>query len=108
MKIHDVFHTNLLRPATKPETALPGQRNEPPPPVEVDGEQEWIIERIEDSRYNRRRRQYEYLVKWTGYDELTWEPYEFIKDTVTLIEYYARYSTRPRPDNYDDESKTRT
>ena len=99
MKIYDVFHTNLLRPATGPEAALPGQRNEPPPPVEADGEQEWFIDRIEDSRYNRRRRQYEFLVKWTGYDELTWEPHEFVKETAALTEYYARYPTRPRPED---------
>ena len=99
MKIHDVFHTNLLRPAPGPDAALPGQRNEPPPPVEADGEQEWFIDRIEDSRYNRRRRQYEFLVKWTGYDELTWEPHEFVKETAALTEYYARYPTRPRPED---------
>ena len=99
MKIHDVFHTNLLRPAAGPDTALPGQRNEPPPAVEVDGEQEWFINRIEDSRYNRRRRQYEFLVKWTGYDELTWEPYEFVKETAALTDYYTRYPTRPRPED---------
>ena len=99
MKIHDVFHTNLLRPAPEPEVALPGQRNKPPPVVEVDGEQEWFIDRIEDSRYNRRRRQYEFLVKWTGYDELTWEPHEFVKETAALTDYYTRYPDRPRPDN---------
>jgi transposase InsO family protein len=102
MKIHNVFHTNLLRPAAEPETALPGQLNDPPPAVEVDGEQEWFIERIEDSRHNRRRRQYEYLVKWVGYDELTWEPYEFVKEAAALTEYYSRYPTRPRPDDYEE------
>jgi len=52
MKIHDIFYTNLLRPAPRPDAALRGQQNEPPPAVEIDGEQEWFIERIEDSQYN--------------------------------------------------------
>ena len=51
MRIHPVFHVSLLRPAaTNP---LPGQRHPPPPPVEVDGLEEWHVEDIWDSRWDR-------------------------------------------------------
>jgi Chromo (CHRromatin Organisation MOdifier) domain len=104
MKNYNVFHTSLLRPAPNPDLALPGQRNNPPPPVEVEGEQEYIIDRIEDSHYDRRTKRHEYLVKWTGYDESTWEPYEFVRQATALTDFYNRYPNRSRPDNYDKET----
>ena len=39
MKIHPVFHVSLLKPAA--QDLLPGQHIEPPPPVIVDGEEDW-------------------------------------------------------------------
>jgi hypothetical protein len=47
MKIHPVFHSNLLR--LDPNDALPSQHIPPPPPIIVDGEEEWEVERILDS-----------------------------------------------------------
>src|ERR1700731_3431041 len=43
----------------------------PPPPVIVDGEEEYEVEWIEDSQVYRR--QLQYLVKWKGYNENSWE-----------------------------------
>ena len=48
MKIHNVFHPNLLRKAfTDPLTS---QVNEPAPPVIIDNEEEWEVEDILDAR----------------------------------------------------------
>jgi hypothetical protein len=49
--------------------ALPRQIQDPPPPVKVDGEDEYFIKRINDIKYNKRKRQYIYFIKWRGYTE---------------------------------------
>jgi hypothetical protein len=49
MKCHNVFHTSLLR--LDPDNPLPGQTSEPPLLVIVDSEEEYIVERILDSRF---------------------------------------------------------
>jgi predicted GH43/DUF377 family glycosyl hydrolase len=54
------------------DNPLVGQRLEPPPSVEVDGEEEYRVFSVEDSRVYRNPLQY--LVRWTGYDSLNWEP----------------------------------
>jgi hypothetical protein len=47
MKCHNVCHVLLLEPAT--DDSYPRQNTEPPPPVEIDGEDEYFIEAILDS-----------------------------------------------------------
>jgi hypothetical protein len=96
MKIHPVFHTSLLRPALPIDHALPGQIIPPPPPVEVVGEKEYFVERIQDSRLNRRKRQVEYLVKWVGYDEPSWEPASDLKDTQAAEEFETHHPDKPK------------
>ncbi|KAG0158414.1 hypothetical protein PDIDSM_5928 [Penicillium digitatum] len=79
MKIHPVFNVSLLQPAaTNP---VNGQVTEPAPPVEVEGLEEWEVEDILDSRWERRGRggpRLKYTVKWIGYDEPTEEPAEYL------------------------------
>ncbi|CAJ0945814.1 unnamed protein product [Ranitomeya imitator] len=61
--IHNVFHRSLLRKYVEP----PVPSVDPPTPVLVDGELEYVVEKILDSRFSRRRLQY--LVKWKGYGQ---------------------------------------
>ena len=65
MRIHDVFHPSLLRPATK--APLPDQPNDLPPPVVVNDEEEWEVDNILDAKKHGRRVLFK--VKWKGYDE---------------------------------------
>jgi len=71
-RLHPVFNVVKLSPA--PDDPIVGRpRNPPPPPELVDGEEEYIVEKILNSRMFQRKLQY--LVKWEGYgiEGNTWE-----------------------------------
>ena len=51
MKIHDIFHPNLLWKAA--DDLLPSQRNSPPPSTVVDNKEEWEVDNILDAKYGR-------------------------------------------------------
>jgi hypothetical protein len=63
--IHPVFHINLLTPYK--ETIMHGPNFTRPAPELIDGEEEYSVEKILDSRHFGRRRRLQYLVKWEGY-----------------------------------------
>ena len=44
----------------------------------VDGEEEWEVEEVVDSR--RRRGKLQYKVKWVNDEELTWQPQENLEN----------------------------
>ena len=67
-KIHNVFHADLLTPYH--ETKLHGANFVRPPPDLIDGEEEYEIEEILQSRKFGRGRKVQYLVKWKGYPDL--------------------------------------
>ena len=48
MKVHSAFHVRLLEPAAS--DPFPGQIIPPAPPNEVDGEEEWEVAEVKDSR----------------------------------------------------------
>jgi len=63
-RLHPVFNVVKLSPA--PDDPIVGRRRNPQPPPElVDGEEEYIVEKILNSRMFQRKLQY--LVKWEGY-----------------------------------------
>jgi hypothetical protein len=65
--IHPVFHIDLLTPYR--ETIMHGPNFTRPTPELIDGEEEYTVERILDSRHFGRRRRLQYLVKWEGYPD---------------------------------------
>ena len=66
-KIHDIFHADLLTPYH--ETELHGPNFTRPPPDLIDGEEEYEVKEILQSRRFGRGRKVQYLVKWKGYPE---------------------------------------
>ena len=51
IKIHDVFHPNLLQKAAT--DLLPGQQNSSPSPTVVDDEERWEVDNILDAKRGR-------------------------------------------------------
>jgi hypothetical protein len=95
-KGHDVFNPERLRKWTsKP---LPGQEDPPEPADDVDGEPEWTVSEVLDSRVTRSGR-LEYQVTWQGWDpDDTWYPARNLKNsTARLREFHERRPEKPGP-----------
>ena len=96
MRVHDVFHSDLLRPAA--DDLLPGQKNEPSGSIVINDEDEWEIDDILNFRRYRRRLQYR--VKWNDYDnDLNWynaDGEEFMNAQEVVDDFHIRYSNKPR------------
>jgi hypothetical protein len=63
---------------------VPGRHQPPPPPEEVEGEENWEVESVANSRYNKKRKRVEYLVFWKGFppEQASWEPWESLEGTA--------------------------
>ena len=66
MKIHNVFHSNLLwKTANDP---LPSQRNSSLPPTVMNNEEKWKVNNILDAKRDRSNKKVLFWMKWKGYD----------------------------------------
>ena len=100
--VHPVFHVLQLELATP--NVIPNHVQPPPPPVEVDGEPEYEIAEILDSKLDRRRQQCPllYLVRWAGYKgtdkETSWlVANELGHASELVLDYHASYPDKPGP-----------
>ncbi len=96
MNVHPVFSPDKLRLATRMKP-LPGQVVDPSPPVIINGDQEWEVRQILDSRL--RWKKLYYRVKWLGHDpDPQWYPAEnFRHAPQRLKEFHDRYPNKPGP-----------
>ena len=91
---HRTFLVSLLHAAA--DDPLPGQVVLPPLPVVVEGEEEWKVGEILDS--SRASGWLQYLVKWRGFADPTWEPKENLVEPVEAVDInHGRYLERPVP-----------
>lgn len=92
LKIHPVFHVSKLRPYFEDHGDFVRPDELRPPPMIVDGRNEYEVERIIDRRVRRygRNERVEYLIKWKGYDnyENTWEPLSNLTGAAELVEAF--------------------
>ena len=87
-RIHPVFHASLLMPYK--ETPIHGTNFPEPPPDLIEGEPEWEVEQIVNTR--RYWNQTQFLIKWKGYFDAhnSWEPEKNLNATEIVGEYYKR------------------
>lgn len=99
MKIHPVFHVNLVIPAES--DTIPGRTQPPPPPVLTEGpEEEYEIEGVLQSRRFGRGRKYQYLVQWKGYgpSENSWVDAGDMEHAKELVhEFHQKWPLAPKP-----------
>ena len=88
-RIHPVFHIDLLTPYR--ETKTHGENYSRPSPELIEGEEEFEVEAILDSRRFGRKRTLQYLVKWLGYPDSDnqWEDADKVHANE-LVEVFQR------------------
>ena len=86
-RVHPVVNVRRL---VKYQEQVEGQKKIPPPPVEVDGEKEYEVEKILDRQ--ERRGKIRYFMKWKEYtaEENTWEGLENLKNVREKIEEFEK------------------
>ena len=105
IRIHPVFHVSQLEPE-HPNTF--SDRDQPPlPPLIVDGQPEYLIEHLIDSKYNRTRCrcQLAYHVKWIGYpisnnpsDWILADAFDDDAGKLLAKAYHSQHPDKPGPE----------
>ena len=99
IRVHPVWHISKLKPAaTDP---YPGQVIASPPHVRINGDEEWEVEEILESRIRYGKLQY--LVKWTGYDRQDWQDANIVNGLQAIDIFHMRYPESPGPLPEDED-----
>ncbi|QRW19985.1 Retrotransposable element Tf2 protein [Rhizoctonia solani] len=87
MRIHNVFYVGLLSKVKRDKKRT---FENCPPPVTVDGEEEYKVKGITDAK--ERNRKWFFRVKWKGYrpEENMWEPQENLKNAKKILDKYKK------------------
>jgi len=94
-QLHPVF--NVVKLSTALDNLIPGRKpRAPPPPIVVDGEPEWEVLEVLDSRWHWRR--FQFLIKWKGFsrEHNSWEVASDVKVPDLIMEYYRKHPATPR------------
>ena len=103
MAIQNTFHIFLLKPYQ--DNQFPSQIKEPPPPIQIEGEDEYELDEIIDSRlhYN----QLQYRAKWKGYspehDKVWYPAVNFNNAEHTVQRFHRRYPRKSGVDPRHDQ-----
>src|SRR5436190_17545253 len=102
MRIHNVFHADLLSPFKK--DTFGRFQGRPPPIITDEGEEQYEVERI--IGWKQEKDQLYYEVKWRGYDSLenTMERAEKIAELDQVMrEFVRKHPKAPIPKTYKKE-----
>jgi len=103
MAIHNTFHISLLEPYQ--DNQFPSQIKQPPPPIQIEGEDEYEVDEIIDSplHYNK----LQYPAKWKGYSpehDTIWYPAENLNNAEhTVQRFHQHYPRKPGMDTRHDQ-----
>lgn len=97
MKIHNVFHIDLLLPYKEMEAYGPSYVRLPPDLIE--GEEEYEIETIIDARRFGCRKKLQYLMHWKGYPSCNdlWVNHADLHAPELLKEFYSTPAMAGQP-----------
>jgi hypothetical protein len=92
-KIHPVFNADLLKAYQPSPATFPERTPSRPPPILVEGTEEYEVESILDYRIIRRKP--EWLIKWKGYplDEASWEPKDSLANATDILSSFESRRT---------------
>ena len=100
--VHPVFHVSMLEPAHG--NIILEQTQSPLPPVEIDGEPEYEISEILDSKIDKcwKHCNIVYLVRWTSYEgtneETSWILANELGHASEIItDFHRAYPDKPGP-----------
>ena len=99
--IHPIFHISMLEPSAPNE--FPNQTETPPPLVIINGEMEFEISEILDSKIGKHHKcRLQYLVKWSGYEgtdeETSWILTSKLKHaTESMADFHLANLDKPGP-----------
>jgi len=94
-QLYPVF--NVVKLSAAPDNPIPERKPQALPlPIVIDGEPEWEVEEVLDSRWHRRR--FQFLIKWKGFsrEHNSWEVASNVKVPDLVVEYYRKHPAAPR------------
>ena len=96
MKIHNTIHICLLEPYQ--DDRFPSQVQEPPPPIQIEGEHELELDEISDSQLHYEKLQYRAKWKSSGPEgEKVWYPAENFNNAADAVgQFHERYPEKLR------------
>ena len=99
--VHPIFHVSMLKPTTPNE--IPNCVQSLPPPINIQGDLEYEISEVLDSKIDRRQScKLLYLVWWLGYEntneEFSWLPTTELDHAKDLISnFHSAYPNKSGP-----------
>jgi len=103
MALHNTFHISLLEPYQ--DNRFPSEIKEPPPPIQIEGKDEYELDEIIDSRLHYNKLQYR--ANWKGYSpehNKLWYPAENFNNAEHTVQRFHRlYPRKPGVDTRHDQ-----